>query len=446
MNSDLPDHSLLSLSVISSLTVYFGVSLLVPNSQLPLLASVFVFTNMISRTALVQGWLSRTLRQALASRNAWRLQSTSSSDYASLGEVSKIELVEALQSLTDYSKNSRVSNERRKKLFKMLSWRQQKLCDAAGYSRKLKSIETHIDRNQTFFDAVIDSAKLRYAVSYKDFEAAKKNLSSSQNTSSSNYRVVESLSHFIRDWSTTDEISPMLHYIKDQLELIIPLEEAEKTCVVVPGSGLGRVAHEIALHRSYGAVHAVEFSGLMHLCNEFIYDSDKSHTIYPHVHTTSNFVDLKSQFREILVPGDIERPSNLTLHLDDFRYFSIPNKERYENIVVVSAFFLDTAENIMDYFDQIDQLVYPSRQGSVKKGFWINYGPLKYGSAAQAELNATEIQHIRAAMGWKDLHYNNTITNSEDQIYGYITDKHSMWQGYYGISQWTSAHKNSQSG
>lgn len=465
MDSSILDPTLVLLAVTSSVTAYFVLGFLsLAGSKLPLLVGVFLFTNMVSRTATFQGQVGRLIQQFLQKKGQFSPSSKSvptleeNARFVGLSEVSQTELIEALVSLRHYAFNSGKTNERRRRLNKYMSWRQQKLCDEAGYLKKLKQIDVHTEKNQRLFDAVVAATDKRYGLLAQNYDQIREKRPASQNTSASNYRVVESLGHYVRDWTSDGEaeIAPMLHYIKAQLDKIVDPKNAAKTCVVVPGSGLGRVAQEVAVHGNYGAVHAVEFSGLMHACNQFIYEPSKAleHKIYPHVHKTSNFLDTQAQFREMEIPAGLPQPENLHLHLADFRTFNIPNREQYDTVVVVSAFFIDTAENILDYFDQIHLLTAPSNKTGVKNGHWINFGPLKYGSAAQAEFNAAEIAHIRKALGWVDHHRLNTIEDPQAEfaqssvpgtgLSGYITDKQSLWQGYYGISMWASDHKTNE--
>lgn len=470
MDQLVSDRQVVFLSVASFAGVYCVLSLLTPaNSQVPLLAAVFVASNMFSRSQAfrrsvmaLQQWYQRIPRRGfhfVGSGDPDRFFSGEASPTAdsALLDSSKSELVSALRSLDAYQVNSKNYNERRRKLFKMMLWRQQKLCEEVGYSKKLKKIDAHITKNQAVFNQIIEVTKARYGFSYRDFGVQR---APTQNTSSSNYRVVEALGHFVRDWSAVGatEINPMLDYIRDHLDKIVPAEEAQDTCVVLPGSGLGRVAHEVALHRDYGAVYAVEFSGLMHACHRFLYEKLKgpddtvyseTHTLSPYIHTCSNFTKTESQFRLVEIPNGVQKPENLHVILDDFRYFSIPEDRKFKNVVVVSVFFMDTAENLIDYIDVINQLTTPLTRSSVKNGYWINVGPLKYGTAAQVELNASEFAQVRKKIGWNDLNTLNTLEEPSskychDGVLGYITDKESLWQGYYGLSMWTSAQKENQ--
>ncbi|KAF7581122.1 N2227-like family protein [Clavispora lusitaniae] len=473
------DRELLYLCGASFVAVYVLLRLVLPrSSQVPLLAGVFVATNMFSRTGLFQSFLQRLAQKKLAPVPA----AAGNEAFCALDAPLQRELLTALRSLRQYADHSRASNDRRRRLFSMMSWRQQKICNDAGYSEKLRAIDSHIALNQKFFDALGVAVAQHYGISYRDYGALQSG--KGQNTSSSNYRVVESLGHFVRDWTDAREIGPILDYVRAQLDKIVPPGEEKDTVVVIPGAGLGRVAHEVACHRPFAAVHAVEYSGLMHACHLYMYrdkqateenadteekesasdsenkkretTSDKStsesengkktsnasapSSIYPYVHSCSNFLSTEAQLR----PVDLTfaaRPENLHLSLADFRYFSIPKQSSIKNVVVVSVFFLDTAENLIDYFDAIQSLTHPS--GSVQNGYWINVGPLKYGSAAQAELNATEIAHVRRSFSWKDLDVTNSIEEPSkfpnNGLVGYITDLQSLWQGFYGLSMWTSA-------
>lgn len=464
MDHIVSDRQVVFLSVASFAGIYSVLTLLTPpNSQVPILAAVFVASNMFSRTQMfrrsvmaLDQWYRRLPRRNFHFVGSGESPSIASSA-SPLLETSKSELVTALRSLDAYQENSKKYNERRRKLFKMMLWRQQKLCEEVGYVKKLKKIDTHIQKNQEVFNLIVDSTKAHHGLSYRDFDGPKASL---QNTLATNYRVVEALGHFVRDWSDdgTSEILPLLDYIKDYLDKIVPADEVQNTCVVLPGSGLGRVSHEIALHRDYGAVYAVEFSGLMHACHLFVYEKLKapkdkkyggSHSLFPYIHTCSNFNKTDSQFRLIDIPNGVPKPENLHVVLDDFRYFSIPEDRKYKNVVVISVFFMDTAENLIDYIDVINQLTTPLSRSSVKNGYWINVGPLKYGTAAQVELSASEFARLRPKIGWNDINTLNTLEEPTSKychngVLGYITDKESLWQGYYGLAMWTSARHDNE--
>lgn len=320
----------------------------------------------------------------------------------------------------------------------MMSWRQQNLCKQIGYLEKLDTLDTLIKKNQGFLNKVVESSINQYEISFSDFDIIKNFIDNSS------YRVIESLAHFNRDWNMDDqdfELGPILSYIESQLASIVPSSQISNTCIVVPGSGLGRIPYELAL-KGYGHVHSIEFSGLMYLFNQFVYNNShcdlKDLSVYPYVHNNSNFQHVNDQARSVLVP-QITMPANLSMHLEDFNTFELPDHQ-HDNIVVVTAFFIDTAENLMDYLDSINQLVKP-----FKHAHWINIGPLKYGTAPKVELNMDELAQLRKLTGWKDIHTLNTlqepINSGENGLYSYATDKKSFWQGYYGLVGWNSCKK-----
>lgn len=437
----LRDNALVSVSLTAAVCIYAILLLLFPpESHVPLLAAVFFGSNMISRTAFFQ----RVVRAAARKFAPAAPQVGGNALFRALAPLLQNELVAALRSLRAYNGHARAANDRRRRLFSLMPLRHQKVCAAAGYSAKLSSIDSHIDRNQEYLAAIARTAANTYGIT----ETA---ATDARNTSLAHYRVVESLGHFARDWSPEGarEVGPLVAYITAQLDRVVPRAQALQTAVILPGSGLGRVAHEVALHAPY-AVHAVEFSGLMHACNLQIYAASTTATVHPYLHTCSNFLSADAQVRAVQVESR-GRPENLHLALGDFRTFELAHQ--YKNVVVVSVFFVDTAENVLEYFDAIGRLTLGP---GTRNGYWINAGPLKYGTAAQAELSGAEMAHVRRALGWRDLHVLNTIDKRAerppkqyshlvpDGVLGYMTDERSLWQGYYGLSMWTSAHEKNK--
>ncbi|CAH6718295.1 uncharacterized protein CLIB1444_01S03576 [[Candida] jaroonii] len=338
----------------------------------------------------------------------------------SLPLSTRTELLSSIKSLQLYSTNNKKFIDKKRKLFKMMSWRQQQVCMEVGYMDKLNMVDDLINKNQKVLNSVIDYSMKTYQVKFSDFDIIKNFIDGSS------FKVIESLSHLNRDWDIEyPELQPILNYIKGGLTKIDC--DVNDTDIIVPGSGLGRISHELS--KSGYNVDAIELNGLMYLLNNFIYNNpSKNLEIYPYIHNMSNFTTLKSQFRSVMIPTMV-KPKNLNIHLEDFKFFE-PKKEN-KTIVLVTAFFMDTAENIIDYIDTINELV----KGYENK-YWINIGPLKYGSAPQVELNVEELRDVRMKMGWEDIDSYDSL--SENVIVGYATDKESLWQGYYGLSGWVS--------
>lgn len=426
------DKDLVLSTFIGCSIVYFVLGVLLPNSKIPLLVVVYIVCSMLPRLrslqALVNGFKFKVSAPVSYSQEGGK--------FSELSLTARYEIVSAINSMESYKTNSKKYNDRRKKLFKYMTWRQQKLCNDVGYLDKLDQIDSQINANQEVFNKIIQHTVDDFGIKYSD-------ITSVSESNDNLFKVTEVLNHYLRDWNhDIKEISPIIDYISTQLSKVVPENEKSNTCIIVPGSGLGRLAHELAL-LGYGRVCGVELSGLMYLCNRFIYsDLAQGDLIYPYIHNCSNFDNTIDQFRSCDLNGTT-KPENLEIYLEDFGFFQIP--DNFKNVVVVSAFFIDTAENIVDYIDSITALTIPKSKNKVANGYWINIGPLKYGTAPQVELNAHELCKLRHKMGWNDINTVNTLEtplpNEPKGLHGYITDTSSFWQGYYGLTGWLSQRK-----
>ncbi|KAI5969269.1 hypothetical protein CANMA_001716 [Candida margitis] len=412
---------------------------------------------MVSRTSMFRSFVdsaSRSLKTKTPSLAS--IPTSAGANYARFQNLSKdqqVEVLSAIKSLRSYKFHAQDVNERRKSLFTHLTSKQQSIAKDAGYLQKLKLVDEAIEKNQSFVDDVADFTIEEYGVSLKDFEL----IENAKNSiaSGNNFRVIEALGHYTRDWTTgslSPELKPIFEYIASQLEVAINFKQKKDTVLVFPGSGLGRLAYEFSKW-DYGAVYSIENSGLMNSFVGYNYSkqsTSKQHTIYPYIHTNSDYYNTESQMRtfEYEPIGEASKPENLHIVNGDFTTFKIPNRDKYKNVVVVSVFFLDTAENLFNYLETIENLAKPS--GNVERGYWINAGPLKYGSAAQVEFNADELTKARKALGWVDEQSVYTIwdplsVGSQTGLVGYLTDKESMWQGYYGLNLFTTSRKENKS-
>ncbi|KAI5951243.1 hypothetical protein KGF54_004317 [Candida jiufengensis] len=411
---------------------------------------------MVSRTSMFRS-IVESAHNSLKGKNSVlknipTTTTTNSKKFENLNKGAKIEILSAIKSLKSYEINSKSVNDRRRDLFKKLNYTQQTVAEKTGYINKLNSIDTAIGNNQKFVDEIANYAISNYGITKTDFDSLENDLKS--NSSGSNYRVIEALGHYTRDWtpgSLSLELLPIFEYIASQLEILIDYRQKKDTVLIFPGSGLGRLAYEFAKW-DYGAVYSIENSGLMNLFVDYNYSKDttKSHIIQPYIHTNSDFYSTESQFRSVEYKpiGESNKPKNLHIVNEDFTTFEIPNRDQFKNVVVVSVFFLDTAENLITYLDTIEKLSKPS--GKVERGYWINAGPLKYGSAAQVELNADELKLARKELGWVDAQdvytiYDPLALGNKTGLVGYLTDKESMWQGYYGLNLFTTSRKENKS-
>lgn len=450
------DRDLILSTLLGSSIVYVILSILLTNKLIPTLTAVYIVANMIPSLRGFDSFMGK-LRQFnwnLSSRvrgasnkltnETTQLNDATDRKFSLLSQTKRVEVMSSIKSLQLYAANGKKTNAKRRRLFKLMSWRQQNLCKKIGYLDKLDTLDHLISKNQLVLNRIVELFIKDYNINFSDFDLIK------NFNDNNSYRVIESVSHFTRDWPSTNasltdtsfELSPILHFINNNLQSIIPSDQKQNTCILVPGSGLGRIPHELA-NDNYGHVHSIEFSGLMYLFNKFVYSNNdisiSDLELYPYIHSNSNFQSLNHQYRSQLIP-QLRQPANLSMHLEDFNLFDIPTDHiaSYDNIVIVTAFFIDTAENLVDYLDTIYEFTKP-----FKNGYWINIGPLKYGTAPQVELNVEELAQLRKDMGWIDLNTINTLQKpifgaSDLGVYSYVTDKESLWQGYYGLSGWCS--------
>lgn len=333
------------------------------------------------------------------------------------------DLLMSLYDISQYLAKSKKTLARKRTKFRKLSGRQQAIVQQAGYIDKLNELAKRHEQNYSVLQRVYDGAKEKYCVSVDEISLASDYADATGY--SDHFRVVEALCHFARDWSPQmydREVKPLVDYITSQTSTL----PKESTAVIVPGSGLGRVSHEIA-KLGFKHVDSVEYSWLMSLFNESIYgDTKQSAEIYPYVQNFSSHNTTADQLRPETFTYGQTIPENLTIQSKDFLNFT-PDKNA-DNLLIVTCFFIDTAENMLDYMDNINRIAlqYPGKKR------WINVGPLKYGTNPLVEFSNEEVAKVRESMGW------HTVDEQPPKTLGYMTDTVGLWKGYYGVCMWTA--------
>lgn len=421
-NIETLQESSIFISRISFVLVFHLISTAVfPSSKIPL-----IFSTLFSATIVSQTTMFRNLRRQI-SRYAYEINEVKE---ITLPDDRK-DLIISIYDLKSYLANAQKWNNRRRLLFRQMSPLQQKIASSINYPNKLNLVDQYFEKNNKIIDQIVKSSINKYNV--KDYELQFVEEQASLQKRNQFFRVVESLCHYARDWSKkpSEEISPLLEYIMLQCKDL----NDDKTVAIVPGSGLGRVAHELAAQLKLSSVHAVEFSWSMVLMNEFLYSTMENVNdlnVYPYLHTYSNHLTIEDQVRPVEIMHSLEKPQSLNIHHGDFTQFNLSDhlkaNEDPENLLIVTCFFLDTAENLISYFQAINKLS-SGFNGKVK---WINLGPLKYGTAAKIELCDDEMKAIIKTMGW------NFVDEQKPKLLGYLTDKKGLWQGYYDVTMWTA--------
>lgn len=411
-----------------------------------------------------------------------------------------------------------------------MSFKHREIASSVGYLDRLNVLESRVLANERILLAMTQFAFDHYKVRDSELRLAKP---------APNTAIIELLHHFVRDWSS-DTVAQRNELFKPILTLLnkeFPVSEAEHECLVnvaqstarptssetseittdplpmpttsrtplrvlVPGSGLGRLAYEIS--RMGFQTDALEYSCMMDIAANFVFrfpeklrsaDNGNSPStyfdFYPYIHDFSHQIKGQYQSRPSTIPefelpeyllpmgkkgsssdtkkndGDddvamniydkpmfhptLRIPSTLSLGYGDFtQLVQQPNpvqkmlfssdhrtfNERNSNSqngkydAVVTLFLIDTAENALTYMESIQSLLKPG-------GLWINYGPLKWGTAPQVEFTLEELEMVIAKMGFE-------IENKWEGQNEYNGDAESLWKGIYQIRGW-SARKGGKS-
>lgn len=169
------------------------------------------------------------------------------------------------------------------------------------------------------------------------------------------------------------------------------------------GAGLGRLVFDFAVD-GYAA-QGNEFSYFMLVASNFILNMNQNierFEIQPFIHTFSNTFEENDPFEVYKIP-DVN-PAELIEPGHDFsmvagEFVEVYKKQIGEWDSVVTCFFIDTANNIIDYIETIYKIL-------KKGGVWINFGPLLYHYAdmqeeCSIELSWEEIRYILLNMGFE---------------------------------------------
>ncbi|KAF8074079.1 N2227-like protein-domain-containing protein [Lyophyllum atratum] len=311
-------------------------------------------------------------------------------------------LEKAYQSYAQYSRLAGMEVTTRNATYNSLGWAHKRLGSKIGYPAKLKRLQNVTDLNATITDSIAELAVKEFSVG--ETYSGHGDLG----------RVRESLKHFVRDWSEegAQEREKIFRPILHVLGAMNPDERQGKR-VLVPGSGLGRLAWEIS-QLGFDTT-ANELSFFMNLAFRFLLSpetttSTDEHTLRPYSHWFSHQRSNDSLFRAIRFPDAVPRLGpNFHLAETDFlkllpphptppdtpKTFAWSKSQADEPLqagydYIVTLFFIDTSLNVMATMEHIYTLLRPG-------GTWINMGPLLWTSGGQAKLELSLDEVISAA-------------------------------------------------
>ncbi|KAL4433538.1 hypothetical protein ABPG74_002935 [Tetrahymena malaccensis] len=276
------------------------------------------------------------------------------------------------------------------------------------FNQRLEKLKQAIELNAQFLDRIVESyhdiaflkdpqTKVEYIpqeyVQFRDIS-----------------KLRSTLKQMIRDWSEEGQperdlcYKPVLEEFKKHYPNHIGAD-GKRVRVLFPGCGLGRVVFDFAC-LGYGA-QGNEFSYHMLFASNFILNMmnhAKEYTISPFIHSFCNTFQENDPFREYKIP-DVNPSDCLNPEMnDDFsmaagEFVEIYKKQPEEWHGVCTVFFIDTANDIVEYIKTIHKCLKPG-------GVWINLGPLLYHYAESftepsIELSWDEVQHIIKEVGFE---------------------------------------------
>jgi N2227-like protein len=223
------------------------------------------------------------------------------------------------------------------------------------------------------------------------------------------------LAHLARDWSSygipiRDALYPFV--VEALAKYVVATEQP--SAILIPGAGLGRLAWEIAFsdaaEQGGWAVEALEASIVMAAAANTMFrtasrdvsaDPQTSHGFQLHpfaLDYLTNEVDSQHRYDYMTVP-DVPasmprlhgcRSASLSYTVGDFVDPVLRRPNHYA--AIVTCFFIDTATNVYEYVDVIQQQLV---SGS---GVWVNIGPLQWHPNALLQPSADELADIVSSM------------------------------------------------
>ncbi|GAA5888340.1 hypothetical protein JCM5296_003293 [Sporobolomyces johnsonii] len=296
------------------------------------------------------------------------------------------DLAVAIRSLAGYQHSQQLSLDKKWLAYEAMPKRHRRLGDKLAWRETLGRAEDAIERNARVTDEL---AALGLELARK--EGIPYGLRSIFWRESG--RVVETLKHFVRDWSEEgkSEREALFPPILDALRDEFPASEGKK--VLVPGCGLGRLAYEIA-SLGFGTT-ANDFSHFMNLGSSLIFTRThipNQHSLSPYVHSFSHHRTAENLLRVVSFP-DVLPSKEVKLQFEPGDFLSLfPADETFD--AIVTLFFIDTASNLLDYFETIWRLLVPG-------GIWINEGPLLYYGNPGMELPLEDVVRLAELVGFR---------------------------------------------
>lgn len=326
-----------------------------------------------------------------------------------------------------------------------------------GYSSKFKQVEQKLATNQHVCDDIVQAALSFYNIGMKELQDHIREREA-EGRHADKISISQSLKHIVRDWTSEglNERNTTFACLSNTLEQLYPDRNRlqEDVRILLPGAGLGRLGHEIAhlggssyYHGNSVAysncctgfeVTVNEWSMYMNVIYRFLetQTTPLSQSVHPFVDGWSHHATGDNMNRAVRFPDVSFSPSRVVMVEGDFTTEFKHQSEHYD--VVLTYFFIDTARNLMSYFDTIKDVL---RKG----GVWINLGPLLYGTRPFLQLSLEDILTVTEAMGFQFLEtdavcgtptYSEQTVRSIEAVYSF--DHMALTKNAYNAQFWVA--------
>ena len=287
---------------------------------------------------------------------------------------------------------------------------------------RINKINKGIEINSKFLNLIIEPY-INDELKHSEYNQNKNNIN----------KLISTLKLFIRDWSIDGKkernlvYSPIINEFKNYF-MNNNIFNKKDLKILIPGTGLGRLQYEIS-KLGFNTV-GIEVSYFMLLCTNFLFNKKNKinknlYLIQPLIHNFNNIYKEDDPFKNISIPDEdisnelINNCGEVNIIPGDF--LSSFNELNYWDCVITS-FFIDTANNIIEFIEKIYKIL-------KKNGIWINCGPLLYHftgieNEISIELSWEEIEKIIIKIGFNILKINEIKTT-------YSSVENSMKQTIY---------------
>ncbi|CDM28193.1 hypothetical protein DTO006G1_2719 [Penicillium roqueforti] len=273
---------------------------------------------------------------------------------------------------------------------------QKAISNKLGYPAHFEKARKGVEVNARFSEKIAQIAR-------EDYHTGPRALEDNEDAE---FGVVDlAFGHLSRDWSTqgVKERQAVFPPVLDGLEQHFG-GNGRGNKVLVPGSGMGRLASDIADIGYDVTANELDYGSIL------AYRLLTNHTTSLHQHTLQPFVtkwtyqaNPSSRYSALTVPDHWPNKAVKLVEGDFLEMF--PEDGEFD--AVVTLFFIDISKNVIDFLGNIHRLLKPG-------GVWINLGPLKWGSHTALQLSAEEVLQLADLLGF-DVDY--TSRKSIDSLY-----------------------------